>query len=235
MQKINVHKLIDSRPPNTGDLIFRAMEKVNCLACGKCCTEGAGRLFVQKYDPISEPLRRSLGSLSLKTSTNSKFKVVRSKSGFEIRSSTEDKCSLLQEPTNVCSVYDNRPVRCGIFPFSVQIINGVERVVLSSMCPPLKDLKEAGVGIILTSDIVFSVSDIYRNPTKFTDEMVRRAAALYNGQPVLVSTYAIKDPILTDFIGSALVNLQDAISKSLLGTSRTFFNRETGEVVFPII
>ena len=150
------------RSPQSLEIMKRVFSKVNCLACGICCkAEGSEHgIGVIPEDPNREALYR------LAKSHPSARIEGRRKKGFQIM--TPELCAFLEENTdgNLCSVYDVRPVICANFPFILHEVkallkNGTVKekpaLVLTSACPPIKEIDEAGVSYVAFDDIATSI------------------------------------------------------------------------------
>lgn len=121
--------------------------KFRCTGCGNCCrdtvvcitdadvrriVDGTGRSpldFVRFY---------THDEISMSTSDPLWIKLAGYKAVMGLRS-TRDRCWFLDHETNLCTIYEHRPVTCRDHPFNVSVSrNGaVERISLSRIvkCP----------------------------------------------------------------------------------------------------
>jgi len=121
--------------------------KFRCTGCGNCCrdtvvcvtdadvrriVEGTGRApmeFVRFY---------TYDEVSMSTSDPLWVKFSDRKAVMGLRS-TRDRCWFLDHPTNLCTIYEHRPVTCRDHPFNVTVSDrgAIEKISLSRIvkCP----------------------------------------------------------------------------------------------------
>jgi len=145
------------RPPNAKNIIRKVFSKADCLACGLCCKQ-ATRVGVPEWEPRGQELRRM-------AQTHFPEKIQEAPNGgFDIVD--EKGCPFLVsgEGGADCSVYACRPAICLMFPFIPNELGvldpksgeqkAIEGIVLTTACPPVKELAEAGVQYVETSDLI---------------------------------------------------------------------------------
>jgi Fe-S-cluster containining protein len=160
-----------SRPPDARRIIYSAFEKQNCRECGKCCKEGVA-LTVFKSEQNFVQLRRKAEAIApLKQAS-----VARVPIGLTV-SFPDDSCAFLSEG-NSCSVYDQRPLLCRLFPFTIFDSGDVKYVALTSLCPPLGQLRQNGVNFLYYSDVSRPITEILRELGDFPPSVQEMALRL---------------------------------------------------------
>lgn len=140
----------------TGKLLLR---EFNCKGCGACCSQSEIVVLDEELPIISKGL-----GLSEKVFRHKYLRKL--KKGWSIRKSNP--CVFLDRMTNRCSIYDNRPINCRIYPYFSQwfvydiafLLNGRQitpKPVLPPSCVAVEDFWEK------VRDALKRVETLYRN------------------------------------------------------------------------
>ncbi|MGI6784685.1 MAG: YkgJ family cysteine cluster protein [Aminivibrio sp.] len=109
--------------------------RFSCIGCGRCCRGEPGAIF---YTPEEEAALAAQLGLSLQ-----EFRDRYTTSRWEAPSLKEKRggdCIFHDEKTNLCLVYEVRPMQCRLFPFWPSLLESPEtweRAALS--CPGMND------------------------------------------------------------------------------------------------
>jgi len=147
------------RPRKTWKILKSAFIGKNCMECWVCCTtsEAEHRIAVIGGDPYRDRLLAKVRGANLARIEPAPNE------GFDIVSGNS--CALLEDAggRKGCKVYGIRPMICAMFPF---ILNPVEypdsgrgqevrlAVMVTTRCPPVKEIRERGVEYLTPEDIV---------------------------------------------------------------------------------
>ncbi|MBU0532065.1 YkgJ family cysteine cluster protein [Candidatus Micrarchaeota archaeon] len=142
-----------SRTDKASKIVQEVLAGTNCLECKSCCrTRGIHRTPVGGTDPHHEDIRK-LAKNKFPEAIHPEIN-----DGFDILS--PESCAFLKDDR--CSIYAIRPVICSVFPFIPQSVtsysdsNGFTtglKVVLTSCCPPLRQLSDEGVQYLTLHDL----------------------------------------------------------------------------------
>jgi Fe-S-cluster containining protein len=166
-----VSELIASRPPEARRIIYSAFEKQDCRECGKCCKEGVSLTVFKSEQNFVQLRRKAEAFASLKQASVTKMPI-----GMTL-SFPDDSCAFLTDG-NSCSVYDQRPLLCRLFPFTIFDSGDVKYVALTSLCPPLAQLRQNGVNFLYYSDVSRPVKEILRELGEFPSSVQEMALRL---------------------------------------------------------
>lgn len=138
-----VADILSARPTHAKALAFERLSAANCRSCGKCCSSKGGfSAAALGGEPAYDTLVSKAPSAGGKIAGRSKFSVVASFSS--------ESCGF-QQAGNSCGIYDSRPTVCAAFPF---ILTESAVGALSSICPPIAEIRGQGVGFLYLSDIL---------------------------------------------------------------------------------
>lgn len=164
-KEMDVFNSLLTRNENSTQIIQAALQKNQCIGCGKCCSSRPYGYFqglrVQKDD--------TLFRLRLK---NSKKEIISSKE-YDRFSFEGTACSFLDN--NLCSIYSDRPGVCRNYPFLYSHIfdSGNDKsllakgIVLSKDCPAIEEIKSNSLRAVFLSDIIFPMADAIKHPDKY--------------------------------------------------------------------
>jgi Fe-S-cluster containining protein len=171
VHRFDTMTVLATRPRDAVNRIVETLGRVDCTACAKCCTDKA-ELAIARHDPSAAVLFARIKS-SVPPDATKDF-------GNSIRvfPRADGTCHFLT--ARRCQTYDSRPVVCRLFPFSLipalDASSHVDIAVLSSHCPPLKQLKDRDVRFLYLSDILLSASDVLSEPSGYPQSVVMLAA-----------------------------------------------------------
>ncbi len=120
--------------------------RFQCHRCARCCSAGAGYVFLEAGE--EQPLARRLGLSSEEFERRYVRTVRHPRSGRLVRALREQgrgeggRCALL-EGANECSVYEDRPAHCKSFPYWDSVLDdpqGFERA--RATCPGISVLPD---------------------------------------------------------------------------------------------
>jgi len=137
-----VSDILSARPIHAKALAFERLGAANCKSCGKCCSAKGG------FSAIAlggEPAYDTLASRAPGAGAH-----IHENTGSLLAAFGSERCGF-QQDSNSCEIYDSRPSVCAAFPF---IITESSVGALSSVCPPIAEMKGQGVGFLFLSDIV---------------------------------------------------------------------------------
>lgn len=149
-----------NRPKNSRKIIRTALSRVDCIPCGICCTSAKGVTVPKGSAPVPHvrSYLRDLGKLKkLAPAPNDCFTIEPDENG----------CPILSEDSGriTCGIYGNRPFFCEIFPL---VMRGLEmefpdgergviaKLVLTSRCPPVKEIFDKGVAFVSSHDLLIN-------------------------------------------------------------------------------
>lgn len=95
-------------------------ELVTCRGCTKCCESGL--VYVREEEAES---LRALG-----------VPIVELDGVLFIESRADGSCPMLDRERKCCSIYEDRPLCCRLFPIDILKLNGKMSWAVSSQCPP---------------------------------------------------------------------------------------------------
>lgn len=222
-QTFRVSELMTSRPRDARRIIYDAFERQSCLECGKCCKQGVVLSVFESEENFVQLRRKADAKALLKQASVTKVPV-----GLTI-DFPGDSCSFLMEG-NSCSVYPLRPLLCRLFPFTIFDSGDVKYVALTSLCPPLEQLKQNGVNFLYYSDISRPLKEILAELGEFPPS-VREMALRLKGRGIVEGVLGI--PLLFE----SMKNLSETLEKFThhLATPVTVLRDEArGEPFFPI-
>lgn len=160
-RELGIRRTFDPRPT-----LREKLQRVDCLACGKCCREIQYFLLPpndQNRRLFMRQLRSANPSFAVNSLPHRHLAVLMDQPG----------CSLLTAG-NRCSEYPTRPSICRGYPFTTVpgdagVVTSRARVeiegVLASLvsdCPPIKELKDLGAGYLLEEEI----ANVHREGTR---------------------------------------------------------------------
>ena len=141
------------------EVMKKVLSKVDCLACGRCCTSPGGMhsVRVSRNDEHHDMLYN--------VAVNIPGAVVEYKATYDLSINAEKQCAFLsvENEKNYCAVYDFRPATCKAFPFMMDFVSieedhgislDVDAVILSRCCPPVNELFENGINFLCLLDIL---------------------------------------------------------------------------------
>ena len=166
---IEVGKMLANRPKDARPRIFRKFGKLDCMDCGKCCTEKSDMMIVSKRESGYQKIRKAFGRVERVEITDI--------DEFVVMDMNSDTCPLI-EADNGCSIYENRPLICRVFPFIPQELGEGSRIVLTSHCPPLEELRKEGIEFLYFSDISCQIAKVEKEIEKYPKGTEKRIQML---------------------------------------------------------
>ena len=138
MDGTRLRHFVNSRKPSTEKIVRHVFGKFKCRDCGRCCRndDGPFRLGVTHEEA------RSSGLILLQGTPG--VEVLSYDLGVRVKFH-DRRCSFLN---GGCSIYPKRPTVCRTFPFVVT----PDEAYLSSLCPPVAQLKNQGIELVYYSD-----------------------------------------------------------------------------------
>lgn len=218
-----VSELIASRPPDARKIIYSAFEKQNCLECGKCCKEGVALTVFKSEQNFVQLRKKAEAIVPLK-----KASVTKSPIGMTL-SFPDDSCAFLSEG-NACSVYDQRPLLCRLFPFTIFDSGDVKYVALTSLCPPLKQIRQNGVNFLYYSDVSRPLTEILQELGEFP-QSVQEMALRLKSKGIVEGVLGI--PLLFESM-KYLTETLDKFARHLSTPAIVLHDEARGEPLFPI-
>ncbi len=159
MRIIHIHDIV--RPPQSKTMIKRAFDVVDCRRCHECCRVPFGRFRT----PVMKSDRNYIQILREVLQTAPRCIIGNAGEAFDFLG--DKKCIFAQENHSGgfdCRIYPIRPNACCETPFSegrveLKTVYGEERtheniILLSSLCPPVKQLEIEKVAYITPKDIL---------------------------------------------------------------------------------
>jgi len=161
MQMVGFYPDELKRPRKAWKILKSAFIGKNCMECGVCCTtsEAEHRIAVITDDPYRAKLLHAAQNVHharVEPAANGEFDIV-----------GNERCALLEDEggRKGCRVYRIRPLICAMFPFIFNPVkypdsdSGGQRnliVMVTTKCPPVKEIRERGVEYLTPEDLVDS-------------------------------------------------------------------------------
>lgn len=154
--------LVHTRPTNSREIIRRISERTNCQDCAYCCKHPR-KLIVMPTDPHVTDVARAIVSNRVPETH-----VVYECGGIFLTFPDRKGCFFLED-SNSCKIYRTSPSCCKWFPFTFDkgtaMLSRVTRerqevAFLTTHCPAVQAIKNEGVKIVLTSDLIVENSTL---------------------------------------------------------------------------
>ncbi len=147
-----VSELVSTRKTNVPEAVATIFSRYHCSSCSRCCKSGNDPFLLTAFpqDPDFQALKQRISEQA-----ESDPSLVHLDTGnAQIYVFYGGECGFLDSGS--CSVYPSRPSVCRSFPFVVH----EGSVMLTSLCPPVAELKQAGIEFLYDSDIGICGPDV---------------------------------------------------------------------------